>query len=252
MLRRAALLSLLLLPTLGAVPAAAHHREGEPPDDPGAEVETPEVAEVPEAAESPEVWEDETPDDDGYWPEDRGTPEGVPAVPEVEDLPGADGPWPTLPTPEPVLPVVRGKTVPGRDARLRADGKAAIPLGAPQRVRTIIRAANEIVGKPYKWGGGHATLVDRGYDCSGAVGYSLTKGGLLGAPMVSGQLARWGSAGAGRWITVYATRSHVYMQIAGLRLDTSPVGDQTRRNGVRWRPVIGARDRFHVRHPAGL
>ena len=50
---------------------------------------------------------------------------------------------------------------PGRDARLRTDGKAAIPRGAPLRVRAIIAAANRIVGKRYKWGGGHASSPTR-------------------------------------------------------------------------------------------
>lgn len=149
-------------------------------------------------------------------------------------------------------PLVKGKVVPGRVARLRADGRAAIPRGAPQRVRQTIRALNEIVGKPYKWGGGHGSLVDRGYDCSGAVGYGLIRSGLMGSPMVSGQMARWGSAGAGRWISVYAHSGHVYMEIAGLRLDTSPVGDPSGRKGVRWRPAIGRRGGFAARHPAGL
>ena len=92
----------------------------------------------------------------------------------------------------------------------------------------------------------------RGYDCSGAVGYGLIKGGLLRTTMVSGSFARWGAAGAGRWVTVYAHRSHVYIEIAGLRLDTSPAGDRSGRSGVRWRPLIGQRRGFKVRHPVGL
>ncbi len=144
------------------------------------------------------------------------------------------------------------RTVPGRVARLRTDGRAAIPRSAPATVKQAIAAANIIIGKPYKWGGGHARLVDSGYDCSGAVGYSLIRSGLLGGSMTSGMLARWARAGDGRWISVYANRGHVYMEIAGLRLDTSRVGDPAGRSGVRWRPVIGRRTGFHARHPAGL
>lgn len=33
--------------------------------------------------------------------------------------------------------------------------------------------------------------------------------------MVSGQLAHWGEAGPGRWITVYADAQHVFMVVAG-------------------------------------
>ena len=152
----------------------------------------------------------------------------------------------------PQLPLVRTAQVPGTKARLRTDGRAAIPRGAPRRVRTVIAALNRIVGRPYKWGGGHARLVDSGYDCSGSVSYGLIGAGLLRAPQVSGTLARYGRRGAGRHITVYANRGHVYMEVAGLRLDTSPVGDPTGRRGVRWRPPIGGRRGFAVRHPAGL
>jgi cell wall-associated NlpC family hydrolase len=174
------------------------------------------------------------------------------ATPVEQDAPYTDDD--TLePAPAPVLPTVPvTKTVPGTVARLRTDGKAAIPRGAPKRVQSLIAAANRIVGKPYKWGGGHAKLADIGYDCSGAVSYALIGGGMLGSPMVSGTLARWQAAGTGRWLSIYANKGHVYLEVAGLRLDTSPVGDPRGRSGVRWRPVIGRRAGFHTRHVIGL
>jgi cell wall-associated NlpC family hydrolase len=163
---------------------------------------------------------------------------------------------PATPTPAPLTPtqtpLVTTGTVAGKVARMRTDGKAAIPRSAPKAVRAIIAAANEIIGKPYKWGGGHAKLIDKGYDCSGTVSYALIRAGLLTGPLVSGGFAKWGAAGAGRWTTIYANAGHVYMEVAGLRLDTSAVGDPTGRSGVRWRPVIGKRPRFHVRHVIGL
>jgi hypothetical protein len=66
--------------------------------------------------------------------------------------------------------------------------------------------------------------------------------------MVSGELANWGAAGAGRWITIYANGGHVYMYVAGLRFDTSGL----RQTGSRWvaEPRSGAG--FTVRHPVGL
>jgi cell wall-associated NlpC family hydrolase len=167
----------------------------------------------------------------------------------------------TTPAPAPMTPTVPGSTLPtvpitrtiaGRVARMRTDGKAAIPRGAPKVVQEIIAAANRIIGKPYKWGGGHARLIDSGYDCSGAVSYALIRAQLLGSPLVSGSLAHWSAAGGGRWVSVYANKGHVYMEVAGLRLDTSPVGDVTHRMGVRWRPPIGRRAGFSTRHPAGL
>ena len=206
-----------------------------------------------------------------WWWEEDGTgegeaaqpaPEPAPVVPEpahVEDawvLPAEPLPAPPpAPAPAPVEvgpPLVTSATVPGSIARLRTDGRAAIPRGAPKRVRAIIAAANQIVGKPYKWGGGHARLVDRGYDCSGTVSYALIRAGLLGGPLVSGGFKRYGSAGAGRWVSIYANNGHVYMEVAGLRLDTSALADPRGGKGPRWRPAIGRRDRFKVRHPAGL
>lgn len=156
------------------------------------------------------------------------------------------------PDPEPVLPAVHESVVGGTIARLRTDGKAAIPRYAPKVVRSILRSANHIIGKPYLWGGGHQHLVDKGYDCSGAVSYALIKAGLQSSSMVSGDLARAYASGAGRYVSIYANKGHVYMEVAGLRLDTTSVGDPGGRDGVRWRPVIGKRQGFATRHPLGL
>lgn len=243
----AALVALLLCPAVLAAPAGAHH--GDAPD-------------VPQDADGG-WWDDDGSTDedavDGGFDEgadpDREPATPVPPVasPQPDEDPVTDDPY--LDPRFPVLPeieVPKGKTVAGTVALVRADGKAAIPRGAPKRVRALISAANQIVGKPYTWGGGHARLVDRGYDCSGAVSYALIRTGMLRAPLVSGRLARWGSAGAGRWISVHANRGHVYLEVAGLRLDTSPIGDRGGRKGVRWRPAIGRRPGFTTRHPVGL
>ena len=53
-------------------------------------------------------------------------------------------------------------------------------------------------------------------------------------------------------MTIYANAGHVYMEVAGLRLDTSAVSDPRGGKGPRWRPVIGKRSGFRVRHVAGL
>ena len=166
------------------------------------------------------------------------------------DTGDGEDPWGTLAPALPTVPVT--KMVPGKVARLRTDGKAAIPRAAPKRVQALIAAANHIVGKPYLWGGGHAKIADAGYDCSGAVSYALIGAGLLASPMVSGTLAKWDAAGSGKWLAIYANKGHVYLEVAGLRLDTSAVGDPGGRSGVRWRPVIGRRTGFHARHVVGL
>ena len=143
--------------------------------------------------------------------------------------------------------------LPTNVATILPGGKASVPAGAPGSVARAIKAANRIHRKTYIWGGGHHSFRARGYDCSGAVSYVLHAAGLLRSPLVSGQLAYWGSLGPGSWITVYANRTHTYMVIAGLRYDTSPRGewiDQGR--GPRWRYTLRTGAGFAVRHWQGL
>lgn len=71
----------------------------------------------------------------------------------------------------------------------------------------------------------------------------------------------WGAPGPGRWVTIYATdlpTPHVFIVIAGLRLDTShdgtDVGPNAAQDGPRWRILdhIPTWARWSVRHPPGL
>lgn len=130
------------------------------------------------------------------------------------------------------------------------DGQAVPPPNAPPAVREAIAAANHIAGRPYVWGGGHRSWTTHGYDCSGAVGFTLHGAGLLETTMVSGQLAHWGLAGTGRWISIYANDDHVYMVIAGLRFDTRD--DPPGVNGPRWHVDRVEPHGFATRHPIGL
>ncbi len=141
--------------------------------------------------------------------------------------------------------------VPGRTARY-IHGLAAAPLRAPLAVQEMIWAGNELIGKPYIWGGGHASFIARGYDCSGTVSYALHSAGLLTWPEVSGELESFGGRGVGHWVTIFANAGHVYMTIAGIRLDTSPAYDPTNLEGPRWRPLMPGNPGFVVRHPNGL
>lgn len=130
------------------------------------------------------------------------------------------------------------------------DGRAIAPPDAPEAVKQVVAGANRINGRPYVWGGGHIGFVSKGYDCSGAVGYALHGAGLLETTMVSGQLAGWGEAGPGEWITVYANADHVFMVVAGLRFDTR--GDRPGVSGPRWKMAKADPRRFVARHPTGL
>lgn len=139
--------------------------------------------------------------------------------------------------------------VPGKTAVI-IGGKAVPPANAPAAVMRAISAGNHICTKPYRRGGGHARFEDSAYDCSGTVSYVLHAAGHLNAPTVSGAFRSFGKSGAGKWITVYSRSGHVFMEVAGLRLDTG-YSDSTS-DGPRWssrsRPTKG----YTMRHPSGL
>ncbi|MFT3865693.1 MAG: hypothetical protein QM729_15610 [Solirubrobacterales bacterium] len=128
-------------------------------------------------------------------------------------------------------------------------GIALAPPDAPEAVQQVINAANQIIGRPYIWGGGHASFYSYGYDCSGSVSFALHGAGLIPEPLTSGSLEGWGEAGPGKWITVYANADHTFMEVAGLRFDT--VGDE-RGTGPRWHLMPNSTAGFVARHPPGL
>ena len=135
-----------------------------------------------------------------------------------------------------------------RDATALPNGVALPPLEAPAEVLKIIEAGNAIARTPYKWGGGHGKWQDTGYDCSGSVSFALAFAGLLGGPLDSGRLMRWGKPGRGKWVTVWSSPGHVFMEVAGLRFDTSGA----RATGSRWQNVMRGHAGFVARHPPGL
>jgi cell wall-associated NlpC family hydrolase len=143
--------------------------------------------------------------------------------------------------------------VPGDKAVLLENGYAAAPTNAPPAVQEAVFAANEIVGKPYRYGGGHRRFKDSGYDCSGTVSYALKGASLLASPLDSSSFMRWGDRGKGQWITVYTNPGHAFVIIAGLRLDTSAAGERrSSGKGPRWRSNLRGGRGFRTRHPAGL
>jgi cell wall-associated NlpC family hydrolase len=137
---------------------------------------------------------------------------------------------------------------PTGEATLGSDGLAVAPAGAPPEVAAVIAAANEIVGKPYKYGGGHGDWEDSGYDCSGSESYALHGAGLVSRPMNSTEFMSWGEAGEGQWITSYANSGHSYLVVAGLRFDTGWNGG----NGPKWSTEMRPGDSYTARHPEGL
>ena len=144
-------------------------------------------------------------------------------------------------------------TVPGDTAKI-IHGVAYAPALAPIQVQRAIWAGNKIRHKPYIYGGGHGSFVAAGYDCSGSVSYVLHAAGLLKTPYDSSDFMGWGQHGTGQWITVYTNPAHAFIEIAGIRFDTSSEGDPhpAPGSGPHWRPLMQATSAFSARHPAGF
>jgi peptidoglycan hydrolase-like protein with peptidoglycan-binding domain len=111
-----------------------------------------------------------------------------------------------------------------------------------------VAAGNRIARYPYRYGGGHRSFNDSGYDCSGSVSYVLHAMGRLASPLDSTALMSYGAAGPGRWVTIYANSGHTYMTINGRRFDTSAQWE----SGSRWSLFDRSSAGYVLRHPPGL
>jgi cell wall-associated NlpC family hydrolase len=174
-----------------------------------------------------------------------GTTTTTPTTAPVSGGVGIAGPTPTACTPtDPTVPGYVGEIV---------GGLAYAPAQAPLAVQRAIWAGDQIRNKPYIYGGGHASFKSAGYDCSGTVSYVLHAAGLLKTPEDSGDLMSWGVSGVGQWITVYTDPAHAFIEIAGIRLDTSAEDDPDPPpgSGPRWRPLYAHPQGFVARHPLG-
>jgi len=159
--------------------------------------------------------------------------------------------------------------VAGEHAELApGDGHLAlIPAGVPATVQAMIVAGNELQELPYGPGGHPDPRGALEEDCSSTVNYVLYRSGVrpISEIVSDNPLAQdyvdWGAPGPGRWVTIYATTEptpHVFMTIAGIRLDTShngtDVGPNRDQDGPRWRILdhIPTWAHWSVRHPPGL
>lgn len=175
-----------------------------------------------------------------------------PAAEEPDSVP-ADDPVECAPAAGAGVPLTAGER-----ATLLPNGLAAAPRDAPQAVKEIIAAGNEIAGKPYLYGGGHGlplSAIAPTYDCSSSVEHLLYGARLLPVTdtAASSALESFGEPGPGRWVTLYANADHVFMYVAGLRWDThNAAGPGDGSSGIGWHPLVRSSDGFLARHPAGL
>jgi hypothetical protein len=149
-----------------------------------------------------------------------------------------------------------------------SDGhRALIPAGAPAVVQAMIVSGNELQDLPYGPGGHPDPRGALEEDCSSTVNYVLYRAGvrpiseIVDDNPLAQDYVHWGMPGPGRWVTLYATTTptnHVFIVIAGLRLDTShngtDIGPNASEDGPRWRILdhIPTWAHWSVRHPPGL
>jgi hypothetical protein len=142
-----------------------------------------------------------------------------------------------------------------------------IPAAAPAAVQAMVIAGNELQELPYGPTGHPDPRGATSEDCSSTVNYVLYRSGVrpIAEIVRENPLAQdyvdWGAPGPGRWVTIYATTEptdHVFIVIAGLRLDTShngtDIGPNRDQDGPRWRLLdhIPTWAHWSVRHPPGL
>lgn len=161
------------------------------------------------------------------------------------------------------------QVIPGERALLSPnEGRdALVPAQVPPVVQAMVIAGNELQDLPYGASGHPDPRGADSEDCSSTLNYVLYRSGVRGIAEIvrenplAQDYVHWGDPGPGRWVTIYATTSptdHVFVVIAGLRLDTShhgtDVGPNRDEDGPRWRVLdrIPTWAHWTVRHPPGL
>ena len=132
---------------------------------------------------------------------------------------------------------------------------AGVPVRgkAGEQIKAMKAKADELMGLPYVWGGGHGgwQLVG-GYDCSGFVSAVLHAGGYLGSPQTTDTLPGQVdiASGPGRYVTIFdrtGNGGHVIIDLGGTFYES---GGSTlrRRRCRRQEDHAAARLPGHVQH----
>ncbi len=112
-------------------------------------------------------------------------------------------------------------------------------------MKLAIAAGNQLIDKPYLWGGGHGQPLTEL-----AAALRLLRLDQLRATRrrrarrlrtrTQPNFETYGQPGAGQWITVYANSAHAFIDVAGIVLDTAwyaPVTPTNPSSGPRWQPA---------------
>ena len=96
------------------------------------------------------------------------------------------------------------------------------------------------------------TAPRRPHTCCGAAGSGRACSAVAS---VLGALESVGDPGPGKWVTIYATAGHAYIEVAGIYFDTAAgLGNPPNPppTGPRWSTVGTGPAGFVERHPPGL
>jgi hypothetical protein len=180
---------------------------------------------------------------------------------------------------------VTGPTVPGSTAKIEPNGLAEIPENAPEQVKEALAAGNRLIDTFYseERRDNMLSVVQDSYDCSGTTDFILYNAGF-DSPLIdvgdgiagdSSEDAEYGGSGAGKWITVFGSDGHAFIEVAGIVMDTAyyapvdpstvsdpePAGDPDNGgpdSGPRWQPAsiipqqLQDGNVWSTRHPAGF
>ena len=147
---------------------------------------------------------------------------------------------------------VTGSDAPAGARAKLVDDLAVAPAGAPPQVVRAIEAANSIIDKPYRYGGGHQRWHDRATTAPAppATRSASTARGCSRARCPPETSSAGASAGKGEWITTYSNAGHMY--VGDRRATARHLHDRRQRPRLERASRRVANGPFKVRHPLGL
>jgi cell wall-associated NlpC family hydrolase len=134
--------------------------------------------------------------------------------------------------------------LPEPQATAKGEETAAAASGASGSAEAAFNAANTLseMGLPYLWGGGHGAkglegvhAGGPGLDCSGSTCWVLKQAGMFpgSSAEVSGDLEKFGEAGKGKEMTIWANEKHAFIEFNIPGHETAQMNTAGPQNGPR-------------------